>query len=164
MSDGSAAELAWLAGLLEGEGSFMPGPPSNPRMPIICLAMNDEDVMARVGRMLGRKVLPVKRRSERWQQSYQLRVQGAKAVSWMTDLRPLMGSRRQAQIDRALACYDPRPVALLNDDTATAALQALQSGDAVKAVAGRFGVSIWCIYDLRLGRTFKHLDRERVAA
>jgi hypothetical protein len=82
----------------------------------------------------------------------------------MTDLRPLMGSRRQAQIDRALACYDPRPVALLNDDTATAALQALQSGDAVKAVAGRFGVSIWCIYDLRLGRTFKHLDRERVAA
>jgi hypothetical protein len=47
MSDGSAAELAWLAGLLEGEGSFMPGPPSNPRMPIICLAMNDEDVMAR---------------------------------------------------------------------------------------------------------------------
>jgi hypothetical protein len=74
----SAVELAWLAGLLEGEGSFMPGPPSDPRMPIICLAMNDEDVMARVGRMLGRKVLPVKRRSERWRQSYQLRVHGPK--------------------------------------------------------------------------------------
>ena len=43
--DRSAAEIAWLAGLLEGEGSFMPGPPSNPRMPIICLAMNDADVM-----------------------------------------------------------------------------------------------------------------------
>jgi hypothetical protein len=82
----------------------------------------------------------------------------------MTLLRPLMGSRRQAQIDRALACYDPRPVALLNDDTARAALQALGSGGAVKAVARRFGVSIWCIYDLRLGRTFKHLDRARVGA
>jgi hypothetical protein len=32
------------------------------------------------------------------------------------------------------------------------------------AVAGRFGVSIWCIYDLRLGRTFKHLDRAGIAA
>jgi hypothetical protein len=162
--DWSAVEIAWLAGLLEGEGSFMPGPPSNPRMPIVCLAMNDADVMARVGRLLGRKVVPLRRRSEHWQQSYQLRVQGAKAVSWMTLLRPLMGSRRQAQIDRALACYDPHPVALMNDDTARAALQALQCGDAVKAVAGRFGVSIWCIYDLRLGRTFKHLDRAGIAA
>jgi hypothetical protein len=162
--DWSAVEIAWLAGLLEGEGSFMPGPPSNPRMPIICLVMNDADVMARVGRLLGRKVLLLRRRSEHWQQSYQLRVQGAKAVSWMTLLRPLMGSRRQAQIDRALACYDPHPVALLNDDTARAALQALRCGEAVKAVAGRFGVSIWCIYDLRLGRTFKHLDRAGIAA
>ena len=82
----------------------------------------------------------------------------------MTLLRPLMGSRRKAQIDRALACYDPHPVALLNDDTARAALRALASGGAVKAVADRFGVSIWCIYDLRLGRRYKHLDRERLAA
>jgi hypothetical protein len=56
----------------------MPGPPSNPRMPIVRLAMNDADVMARVGRLLGRKVVPLRRRSEHWQQSYQLRVQGAK--------------------------------------------------------------------------------------
>lgn len=79
----------------------------------------------------------------------------------MTLLRPLMGSRRQAQIDRAVACYAPRPVALLNDETARAALDALAAGDTVKDVAARFGVSIWCIYDLRLGRTFKHLPRER---
>jgi hypothetical protein len=47
-------------------------------MPIVRLAMNDADVMARVGRLLGRKVVPLRRRSEHWQQSYQLRVQGAK--------------------------------------------------------------------------------------
>jgi hypothetical protein len=73
-----------------------------------------------------------------------------------------MGSRRQAQIDRALASYAPRPVALLTDEAATAALDALAGAASVKSVAERFGVSIWCIYDLRLGRTFKHLARERL--
>ena len=77
----------------------------------------------------------------------------------MTLLRPLMGLRRQAQIDRALACYAPRTSALLTDDTARGALGALAAGDSVKVVAERFGVSVWCIYDLRLGRTFKHLSR-----
>jgi hypothetical protein len=67
------------------------------------------------------------------------------------------------QIDRALACYAPRPVALLDDKTASAALRALAAGTSVKDVATRFGVSVWCIYDLRLGRTFKHLERERAS-
>jgi hypothetical protein len=40
--------LAWLAGLLEGEGSFSRGLPSNPTKPIISLHMVDEDVVARV--------------------------------------------------------------------------------------------------------------------
>jgi hypothetical protein len=41
------------------------------------------------------------------------------------------------------------------------AVEALASGDTVKSVPARFGVSVWCIYDLRLGRTFKHLERPR---
>jgi hypothetical protein len=141
------AELHWLAGLLEGEGTFMTGPPSSPGLPVIAVNMTD-----------------VRPRNVRWRTSYQVRVNGRDAVRWMSLLKPLMGSRRQAQIDRALASYAPRPVALLTDAAARAALEALRSGDAVKVVADRFGVSIWCIYDLRLGRTFKHLDRERAAA
>ena len=88
-------ELHWLAGLLEGEGSFMTGPPSSPGLPVIAVNMTDHDVMARIGQIFERKV--------------------AGAAS-------------------------------------------------VKSVAERFGVSVWCIYDLRLGRTFKHLARERIAA
>jgi hypothetical protein len=152
-------ELRWLAGLLEGEGSFMTGPPSSPRRPVISINMNDEDVVARLGRIFARKVYVVRPRSIRWQTSYQVRVQGADAVRWMTLLRPLMGSRRQAQIDRALASYTPRSRVLLNDETARAALDALAAGTTVKAVADRLGVSVWCIYDLRLGRTFSHLPR-----
>ena len=152
-------ELHWLAGLLEGEGSFMVGPPSSPRMPLIAVHMTDEDVMARLGRIFERKVHVVRPRNPRWRTSYLVRVTGGKAVRWMRLLRPMMGARRQAQIDRALASYDPRPTALLTDETARAALRALAAGDSVKAVASRLGVSIWCIYDLRLGRTFKHLAR-----
>ena len=152
-------ELHWLAGLLEGEGSFMAGPPSSPRMPIISVHMTDQDVIARVGRIFSRKPHSVRQRDPRWQASYLVRVTGSRAVDWMTLLRPLMGERRQAQIDCALACYAPRPTALLTDDTARAALDALSGGESVKAVASRFGVTVWCIYDLRLGRTFKHVAR-----
>jgi hypothetical protein len=155
----SITELHWLAGLLEGEGTFMTGPPSSPRAPILAVNMTDEDVMARLGRIFDCKVQVVRARNVRWRTSYQLRVQGGDAVRWMQLLRPLMGSRRQAQIDCAVACYAPRPVAILDDDTASQALRALAAGASVKDVAGRFGVTIWCIYDLRLGRTFKHLER-----
>jgi hypothetical protein len=157
-------ELHWLAGLLDGEGSFMTGPPSSPGLPVIAVNMTDEDVMARLGRIFGRKVHVLKPRNARWRTSYQVRVNGGAAVRWMTLLRPLMGLRRQAQIDRALASYAPRPVALLSDEAARTALDALAGGASVKYVAERFGVSIWCIYDLRLGRTFKHLARERIGA
>ena len=52
----SLTELHWLAGLLEGEGSFMTGPPSSPGLPVIAVNMTDQDVMARLGRIFGRKV------------------------------------------------------------------------------------------------------------
>lgn len=77
----------------------------------------------------------------------------------MTALRPLMGDRRQGQIDRAVASYDPNPSALLNDVTACEALELLATGRSVRAVAEHLGTSIWCIYDLRGGRTHKELPR-----
>jgi hypothetical protein len=123
------SELHWLAGLLEGEGSFMVGPPSNPRMPLIAVHMTDEDVMARVGRIFERKLHVVRPRNPRWRTSYLIRVQGGNAVRWMRLLRPLMGARRQGQIDRVLASYDPRPSALLTDRTAGRARRAERGGD-----------------------------------
>ena len=155
----SAGDLHWLAGLLEGEGTFMKGPPSAPRDPILAVQMTDADVVARAAAMFGRKAWCWHPPQVRWQPTYGVRITGAKAVAWMTALRPLMGQRRRAQIDRALASYEPRPVAVLNSDRAAHALQLLSEGFSVRAVAERFGASIWCIYDLRSGRTYKHLPR-----
>lgn len=149
----------WLAGLLEGEGSFLKGPPSAPRYPVLSLQMTDEDVVARVAAMLGRKMGCWQAPDERWLPTYLVRITGAKAVAWMTALRPLMGQRRQGQIDRAVASYDPNPSALLNDVTAFQALELLAAGRSVRAVAEHPGTSIWCIYDLRGGRTHKQLPR-----
>jgi hypothetical protein len=152
-------ELHWLAGLLEGEGSFLTGPPSRPNMPVIAIQMTDQDVIERVAALFGRKAHAATRREEHWRQSWMLRLSGHRAVEWMLVLRPLMGSRRKAQIDRALSCYSPKDAARLSDETASEALALLAAGAAVKDVAARFDVSIWCIYDLRLGRTHKHLAR-----
>jgi hypothetical protein len=157
--DVSSSDLHWLAGLLEGEGSFLTGPPSAPRHPILALQMTDEDVVARVAAMFGRKASCWQPRQARWQQTFLVRVTGAKAAAWMTALHPLMGQRRRGQIDRALASYEPRTSALLDDRSAYAALVLLRSGSSVREVAGRYGVSVWCIYDLRSGRTHKHLPR-----
>ena len=152
-------DLHWLAGLLEGEGSFLCGPPSAPRAPVLALSMTDEDVVARVATMFGRKAHRWQPRNERWRATWLVRITGAKAVAWMTVLHPLMGDRRRRQIDRAVASYEPRSVELFDDEGARRALELLASGSSVREVAELFGASVWCIYDLRGGRTRRHLPR-----
>jgi hypothetical protein len=70
-----------------------------------------------------------------------------------------MGRRRHAQIDRAVESYAPKPVALLDEAGALRSLAMLAAGSSVREVADQFGTSVWCIYDLRGGRTRKHLPR-----
>jgi hypothetical protein len=152
-------DLHWLAGLLEGEGTFLTGPPSAPRSPAIQFWMTDRDVVERASAMLGVGVMVVPARREGWKTAYAVRVRGIRAVLWMKRLRPLMGIRRRSQIDRAIASYAPDPRRLLDDSRASEALLRLASGEPVRKVAERFGTSIWCIYDLRLGRTHTHLSR-----
>lgn len=101
-------DLYWLAGLLEGEGSFCKGPPSRPNSIQISLQMTDEDVVARVATLFGvayARSLPKKRK---WKVIYRTVLRGYPAFLLMQKLRPLMGQRRQGQIDAALGSYDPR--------------------------------------------------------
>ena len=122
----SSHDLYWLAGLLEGEGSFLPGSPSAPHRPTIQLEMIDEDVMARVGRLVGPKVITCKARRPEWSASYAIRIRGAEAVAWMRALRPLLGRRRQVQVERALRTYAPKSRQRLYDKSALEALILLE--------------------------------------
>jgi hypothetical protein len=158
-SDLDEPDLCWIAGLLEGEGSFLKGPPSSPGLPAIQMVMVDRDVVSKAAELLGCRVGTVRPRRSHWKESYSIRLKGSRAVEWMRALRPLLGERRQGQIDRAIASYAPRSNQRLDEATALAALEMLAAGESVNAVARAFDVTTWCIYDLRLARTHKHLPR-----
>lgn len=97
--------IGWAAGLLEGEGSFILRKGQRPE---VRCAMTDEDVVRRLGRVLGcggvygpfEKYFNGARVKDQWVFSCQSQ---RDSVDLMLELRPWMGSRRQAQIDACLA-------------------------------------------------------------
>ena len=133
-------DLLWLAGLLEGEGSFVKGPPSSPRSPQVSLEMTDEDVVARVSALVGVKYYAPKNRSPgRWRQTFHIHVRGARAVDLMRGLRPFMMARRSQQIANALAHYSPKRVRYRNwDDDALLAARKTMS---LREMGRRFGIN-----------------------
>lgn len=149
-------DLAWLAGLLEGEGSFMRPMPSAPRLPIIQLIMTDLDVMERAAGLMGSVVWRnnLSKRNPRWKDAWQTRVKGTRARNLMIELRPLMGQRRQAQIDAAL----DGPVFLPGDGPKLTMIQAGQirdrfaAGESAVSLATEFGISKWLVYRIKDGK------------
>jgi hypothetical protein len=113
--------LSWLAGLLEGEGSFVAGKLSKARQPRIAMAMTDRDIIEQVANMLDVSVGKRKSQHEHHKQIFSTEIAGGPVISLMKLLRSMMGARRQAQIDDAIACYKPlvrypyRPFHLLED-------------------------------------------------
>jgi hypothetical protein len=99
----SPAELHWLAGWLEGEGSFQAPPPSKPRCPRISVQAKDRDVVAEAGRLLQIKPTLEKARREHWSPIWRVLLQGRRAVALMLTLESLMGKRRREQIQAAIA-------------------------------------------------------------
>ncbi|MDE3194494.1 MAG: LAGLIDADG family homing endonuclease [Chloroflexota bacterium] len=100
-------ERYWLAGLLEGEGSFLKGPPSSPCSPIVQVAMTDEDVVVRAARLFARAVTCWDPPDPDLKRVYITRIKGSAARALMAGLLPVMGARRREQIEVALA--SPRP-------------------------------------------------------
>jgi hypothetical protein len=101
------SESSWLAGLLEGEGSFLRPVPSSPKCPAVRLEMCDRDVVERAARLLQRAVTPAKARGTGHRPSYVTVIKGRPAIRLMIELAPLMSAVRRAQIRRALASVAP---------------------------------------------------------
>lgn len=95
-------DLQWLAGLLEGEGSFLRPVPSSPRCPAVRLEMCDQDVVDHAARILQRAVTPVAPRRSKYRPSYVTVIRGRPAIGLMVELAPLMSDVRRGQIRRAL--------------------------------------------------------------
>jgi hypothetical protein len=109
----SIREVVWLAGLLEGEGSFGLRKTGKYQTLNIQLGMTDLDVVEKAAKILGTEVRgpygPYGTNKLPW---YSVSVNGWRAVSWMMTLWSLMGSRRKKKIEALLTkwrSYPSRP-------------------------------------------------------
>jgi len=104
-------DMAWLAGLLEGEGSFVLNRRSNGKCDVrIQIAMSDEDVISRVALLLTKGKYRIWDRKG-YKMQFLLRVTGTRAAGWMMTLYGLMGLRRRERIRELLAYWKVQPVA-----------------------------------------------------
>ena len=117
----SETEKYWLAGILEGEGSFFArtrkrnpkySGPWVQKCPSIQICMNDKDIIAAVASLMGTSFWPRGK-------MYMTAVTGPRAITLMTLLEPIMGIRRQKQIRRTLTEQTPPHIWTMNNRPGT---------------------------------------------
>jgi len=103
-------DIAWLAGILEGEGCFGSYAAEGRIVPFVDVSMSDKDVVARSAALVGvatcQKVDP---RKETYKTQYKWRATGRRAIGVMLTVYPLMGVRRQAKIRDTVALWRTVP-------------------------------------------------------
>lgn len=96
----STQQIAWLAGLLEGEGSFM-----WTKTPVISVQMTDRDIVCRVASIIGGNVAGPYVNKYGHKPTWACRVYGPRAAGWMMTLFTFLGERRQAKISDVLTIW-----------------------------------------------------------
>jgi hypothetical protein len=148
--------FVWLAGLLEGEGTFLRPAPSNPRSPIISCRMTDLDVVELVAAAFGTSVQANDKGHFRTE--YAATIRGSRAAELMGLLRPMLSARRRAAIDRALKDYSP-PAHKLSFDLAEEIRRRHADGETVSSLARRFNVARQSIHPILDYRNYPLRER-----
>jgi hypothetical protein len=97
----SSQDICWLAGLMEGEGTFIM---TSGRSPTMTIQMNDKDVITRVAELTRGPVYGpywYKRNNGVFRTS----IHGQHAIGWMMTLYSQLGERRRAKIREVLATW-----------------------------------------------------------
>ncbi len=137
--------FVWLAGLLEGEGTFLRPMPSSPRSPVISCRMTDVDVVELVAAAFGTSIQANDKGRNRTE--FAATIRGSRAVELMTALRPMMSDRRQAAMDRALEGYSA-PIHKLSFDLAEQIRKRHDEGETVSSLARSFRVARQTIHPI----------------
>lgn len=104
-------QIAWLAGLLEGEASFGIDARSSlryknstcPPAPTIQLSMVDEDVIAKVAKMLCKDYFCPNRKTVTGKQVYKISIQSRPILTYLLPLLlPHLSQRRVIQVNRQI--------------------------------------------------------------
>lgn len=109
--NGTHDDLVWLAGILEGEGTF---DLHRGRYPRIRVGMTDRDVVGRVATLM-RSRIRMSISTVGYKASYHAEISGDRAAAIMWDLIPYMGARRTSKIADVLGAR----AGLLTDDTSS---------------------------------------------
>lgn len=104
----TAEEIAYVAGLLEGEGCFTFNHPKTQKYPKIRMETTDYDVACRVQSYFDcGTIRTVKKRKAHWKQSYVFQISAVEQVrEALLAIRPWMSERRAERIDLLLSSYD----------------------------------------------------------
>jgi hypothetical protein len=102
--------VAWLAGILEGEGSFCwRGRKTAYGIPYIRVGMADKDIVERISDIIGGNVHPEKPRKLHYKIQYRLSISGKPAIIIMKLILPHMGERRSKKIRELIQKWEVRP-------------------------------------------------------
>lgn len=96
-------QIAWAAGLLEGEGCFKKSGAS----PSVVVAMTDRDAVDKIAALWGSEATVWTRRGP-LKTPYFTAIYGGPAVGWMMTIYSFLGSRRQAKIRELIADWRSR--------------------------------------------------------
>jgi len=88
-------EIAWLGGLLEGEGCFRL---NEGKYPCISLGMTNEDTVIKAATLMKSKIY-------RCGNIWNARTAGVRAIQWMMTLYSLFGKRRRAKIEEIIKVW-----------------------------------------------------------
>lgn len=103
----SVREIAWVAGLLEGEGCFQNHPTQV--TPRVVLSMSDRDTVEKYATIVGATAKILIRDFTAKKTAFVCTISGRLAVGWMMTIFPLMSKRRQGKIKEVVARWRERP-------------------------------------------------------
>lgn len=138
----TTSEIHWLAGILEGEGSFT----YSGLTPMVQLQMVDRDVVERAARIMGTTVGHRRRPTITGKTAYFTQASGGRSVGIMQTVYPLMSSRRQAAIRQRIS--DWKPAKRIAPELVARVRRDAESGIPLKRIASSTGlgyVHVWKI-------------------
>lgn len=158
----TSPQIAWLTGLLEGEGFFG----ISDRAITIVLKMTDRDIVERAASLLSGRVydLPLRRPDRPWKPQFVTYAKGPRAAGWMMTMYAWLGERRRGQVRQALLKWSAMPYVRISPLIERSIVEAWRVGGVTKlGLARRFRVSRNTVYDV-LARSGDWSVRERPAA
>lgn len=122
--------------------------------------MKDEDIIKKVAKLFGvtYNIIKASDKNPKWNDLYGTMVRGKNAIKLMVKLKPLMGIRRQQQIQCALDSYNPNAYILkLSKEDVYKIKEMLYRGMTHNKIAKTYSVSRATITDINIGKTWKDI-------